>query len=141
MRGIMTIEILRDILLRLVDDPETPDEELKPCECVSTAHCALISVLIEAHRHFDLICGTSTGGLLALLFGRLGMSIAEASKCYKELGVKIFGPESKTASGSSRRRTSSSTRSNTKPSSPSSAKRSTSSCPSTPSARCVAPFG
>jgi hypothetical protein len=41
-------------------------------------------------RIFDLICGTSTGGLLALMLGRLRMSIKECLKAYEELAKEIF---------------------------------------------------
>ena len=34
---------------------------------------AKLSKIPEPWRHFDLICGTSTGGLLALMLGRLRM--------------------------------------------------------------------
>jgi hypothetical protein len=40
---------------------------------------------------FDLICGTSTGGLLALLLGRFGLDCTTAIKVYKALGNSIFG--------------------------------------------------
>ncbi|TEY75197.1 hypothetical protein BOTCAL_0064g00300 [Botryotinia calthae] len=39
---------------------------------------------------FDMICGTSTGGLIALLLGRLQLSTAEAIRCYASLGKEIF---------------------------------------------------
>ncbi|KAF7946922.1 uncharacterized protein EAE97_004171 [Botrytis byssoidea] len=40
--------------------------------------------------YFDTICGTSTGGLIALLLGRLRFSTAEAIRCYASLGKEIF---------------------------------------------------
>lgn len=54
----------------LVDDP---DEEIVPAPC----------------QVFDLICGTSTGGLIALLLGRLGLDCPSAILTYKELGPSI----------------------------------------------------
>lgn len=39
---------------------------------------------------FDLVVGTSTGGLAALLLGRLDMTVGQAIKAYEELGPKIF---------------------------------------------------
>ncbi|KAK5660721.1 hypothetical protein OQA88_12086 [Cercophora sp. LCS_1] len=39
---------------------------------------------------FDLIGGTSTGGLVALLIGRLKMSIPEATATFKSLSERIF---------------------------------------------------
>lgn len=42
-------------------------------------------------RHFDMITGTSTGGIIALGLGQ-GLSAAEISKLYLEQGEKIFPP-------------------------------------------------
>ncbi|KIM42911.1 hypothetical protein M413DRAFT_26876 [Hebeloma cylindrosporum] len=42
---------------------------------------------------FDLICGTSTGGLIAILLGRFGLSCEEAVDVYKEIGATMFGGE------------------------------------------------
>lgn len=44
-------------------------------------------------EHFDIICGTSSGGLLAILFGRLRMSCSEAREAYETLGKLIFFEE------------------------------------------------
>lgn len=38
---------------------------------------------------YDLICGTSTGGLVAVLLGRLGLDCAAAIEIYKKLTVSI----------------------------------------------------
>ncbi|KAG6373271.1 acyl transferase/acyl hydrolase/lysophospholipase [Boletus reticuloceps] len=56
----------------LVDDP---DEEPVPPPC----------------QVFDLICGTSTGGIIAILLGRLGLDCSTAISVYKELGPRVFG--------------------------------------------------
>jgi patatin-like phospholipase/acyl hydrolase len=40
---------------------------------------------------FDLIVGTSTGGLIAVMLGRLGMSIDECIKTYESVGGQVFG--------------------------------------------------
>ena len=39
---------------------------------------------------FDLICGTATGGLIAILLGRLEMTCDEAIQAYDDLESKIF---------------------------------------------------
>ncbi|KAF8573609.1 FabD/lysophospholipase-like protein [Ramaria rubella] len=41
-------------------------------------------------RYFDLIGGTSTGGIIALMLGRLGMSVAEAIERYGTLAQRVF---------------------------------------------------
>ncbi|KIM96989.1 hypothetical protein OIDMADRAFT_105858 [Oidiodendron maius Zn] len=46
----------------------------------------------EPWQEFDLIAGTSTGGLLAIMLGRLRMSMAECEKAYVQLAEAIFTP-------------------------------------------------
>ncbi|PVH79896.1 FabD/lysophospholipase-like protein [Cadophora sp. DSE1049] len=43
--------------------------------------------------YFDLICGTSTGGLIAILLGRLRMSVPDAIKQYGELSEYVFSEQ------------------------------------------------
>jgi len=59
-RGISSLYILKELMeqITLQHIAENPDaEEVAPRPC----------------DYFDLICGTSTGGLIALLLGRLDM--------------------------------------------------------------------
>ena len=53
----------------------------------------------EPRQCFDLIVGTSTGGLLAVMLGRLGKTLDECETLFRSLGTKIFseGSASKTA--------------------------------------------
>lgn len=44
----------------------------------------------EPNQCFDLICGTSTGGLLAVLVGRLGKTLDECETLFRNFGSKIF---------------------------------------------------
>ncbi|KAI7464465.1 hypothetical protein KC357_g3977 [Hortaea werneckii] len=42
-------------------------------------------------HYFDFIIGTSTGGLIALMLGRLRMSVAAAKSAYESLSNDVFG--------------------------------------------------
>ncbi|KAF4598943.1 hypothetical protein EYR38_007356 [Pleurotus pulmonarius] len=73
-RGISSLVILQNIMRKLTDDPN-----VKPCD------------------YFDMICGTSTGGLIALMLGRLRMSIPQCICAYKKFACKIFKHNSTTS--------------------------------------------
>ncbi|GGF79065.1 CBASS cGAMP-activated phospholipase [Wenyingzhuangia marina] len=47
----------------------------------------------QIHKHFDLICGTSTGGIIALALS-LGIPAKEILKLYQENAKIIFGSQS-----------------------------------------------
>ncbi|KAF4598942.1 hypothetical protein EYR38_007355 [Pleurotus pulmonarius] len=66
-RGISSLVILQNIMRKLTDTPD-----VKPCD------------------YFDMICGTNTGGLIALMLGRLRMTIPDCITLYEEFARKIF---------------------------------------------------
>ncbi|CAE6449103.1 unnamed protein product [Rhizoctonia solani] len=70
-RGLSSLLILKEIMGRLKRD-EGLAEIPRPCD------------------YFDVIGGTSTGGLIAIMLGRLRMSVSDAIKCYVELSDEIF---------------------------------------------------
>ncbi|KAH8913514.1 hypothetical protein BT69DRAFT_1204119, partial [Atractiella rhizophila] len=39
---------------------------------------------------FDLICGTSMGGWIALMLGRLGMTVRQSISAYEEIMQDVF---------------------------------------------------
>ncbi|KAH8924582.1 FabD/lysophospholipase-like protein, partial [Atractiella rhizophila] len=41
-------------------------------------------------QFFDLICGTSTGGWIALMLGRLGMTVRECMDAFNEIVKGVF---------------------------------------------------
>lgn len=46
---------------------------------------------VEPHDIFDLVAGTSTGGLIAIMLGKLGMGVQECIDAYHGLSEDIFG--------------------------------------------------
>ena len=66
-RGLSSLLILKKLMESL--DPENPP---KPCD------------------YFNMIGGTSTGGLIAIMLGRLQMSVDECIAKYKKLSLAIF---------------------------------------------------
>jgi patatin-like phospholipase/acyl hydrolase len=71
-KGLTSLLILKRIF-RTLRELGHYDEEPKPCEV------------------FDLIAGTSTGGLIAVMLGRLHMSIDECITVYERVGKRVFG--------------------------------------------------
>lgn len=76
-RGLSTLLVLRSIMHQLedIEGPNVP-RPLKPAD------------------YFDLIGGTSTGGLIAIMLGRLGMDIEQCIQTYLDLSPIIFPTES-----------------------------------------------
>ncbi|KAJ7878256.1 acyl transferase/acyl hydrolase/lysophospholipase [Mycena leptocephala] len=70
-RGLSMLIILEDLMWKIKVAEDLPDVPL-PC------------------NYFDLIGGTSTGGLIALMLGRLRMSVKDAVKAYGELSKEVF---------------------------------------------------
>src|ERR1700722_11390015 len=83
-RGLSSLLILRRIMsqLHLKLDPEEDDTPILPCD------------------QFDLICGTSTGGIIALMLGRLRMSVDECIDAYINLSKEVFDERTSFAGGS-----------------------------------------
>ncbi|PGH27746.1 hypothetical protein AJ80_00534 [Polytolypa hystricis UAMH7299] len=71
-RGLSSLYILKGIMDRLNSKKEARDR-MKPCEV------------------FDLIGGSSTGGLIAIMLGRLEMDVDECIEAYNNLVESVFG--------------------------------------------------
>lgn len=46
---------------------------------------------VQPHEIFDLVAGTSTGGLIAIMLGKLGMTVDECLQSYNHLSMDVFG--------------------------------------------------
>lgn len=66
-RGLSSLLILQKLMESI--DPDNPP---KPCE------------------YFDMICGTSTGGLIAIMLGRLRLTVDQCIHEYQNLSPLIF---------------------------------------------------
>ncbi|KAF2015348.1 FabD/lysophospholipase-like protein [Aaosphaeria arxii CBS 175.79] len=66
-RGLSALLILERLM-----ETVNPDDPPKPCD------------------YFDMIGGTSTGGLIAIMLGRLKMSVADCIKAYLSLSDRVF---------------------------------------------------
>ena len=71
-KGYTTLLVLKRIF-RTIQDKAGLDAEPLPCDI------------------FDLIVGTSTGGLIAIMLGRLQMSLDECLEHYRKIGSTVFG--------------------------------------------------
>ena len=52
---------------------------------------------LQPYDVFQLVAGTSTGGLIALMLGKMGMTVSQCITQYKELSKVIFGKKHKRA--------------------------------------------
>ncbi|KDR80872.1 hypothetical protein GALMADRAFT_135962 [Galerina marginata CBS 339.88] len=66
-RGISSLHVLKAVMSKITGDPNA-----KPCE------------------YFDMMAGTSTGGLIAIMLGRLRMSVDECIIAYEKMASDIF---------------------------------------------------
>ncbi|KAF8596885.1 FabD/lysophospholipase-like protein [Ceratobasidium sp. AG-I] len=70
-RGLSSLLILREIMVRIQFRDNLP-------------------IIPFPWMYFDIIGGTSTGGLIAIMLGRLRMSVDQAIQCYTMLAEQIF---------------------------------------------------
>ncbi|OTB15007.1 hypothetical protein K445DRAFT_12287 [Daldinia sp. EC12] len=73
-RGISSILILQEVM-ETIRRTQGLQETPRPCE------------------YFDFIGGTSTGGIIAIMLGRLGMTIEDCIAAYRRLAKKAFTPK------------------------------------------------
>ncbi|KAI9841344.1 MAG: hypothetical protein M1837_000777 [Sclerophora amabilis] len=71
-RGLSSLLVLKEIMYGLGGRMKPPQRDLKPCD------------------YFDLIGGTSTGGIIAIMLGRLRMSVQDCIAEYEMLSKKVF---------------------------------------------------
>ncbi|EGX51164.1 hypothetical protein AOL_s00054g540 [Orbilia oligospora ATCC 24927] len=70
-RGLSSLLIVKQIMQQMAPNVRNP----RPCD------------------YFDMISGTSTGGIIAIMLGRLQMSIDECIQAYRDMAKRVFGIE------------------------------------------------
>ncbi|KAF3107678.1 hypothetical protein TWF594_007876 [Orbilia oligospora] len=68
-RGLSSLLIVKQIMQQIAPNVRNP----RPCD------------------YFDMISGTSTGGIIAIMLGRLQMSIDECIQAYRDMAKRVFG--------------------------------------------------
>ena len=86
------------ILKKVMEEVARIERELNP-EATSSAHSPMVQPVPQPAaeamdyrpcHYFDYIGGTSTGGLIAIMLGRLRMSVDSTVEEYKQLSAKVF---------------------------------------------------
>ncbi|KAM0703872.1 hypothetical protein Q7P35_008877 [Cladosporium inversicolor] len=72
-RGLSSLYILRSIMERVNRERKNESKDS-----------------VEPYELFDLICGTSTGGLIAIMLGRLRMTVEECIEKYNDMCERVF---------------------------------------------------
>ncbi|KAK0187036.1 hypothetical protein F5146DRAFT_1063360 [Armillaria mellea] len=57
--------------------------------------CKKLQDIPKPFEYFDLIGGTSTGGLIAIMLGKLKMSTGESLEKYTQISSMVFSPENR----------------------------------------------
>lgn len=78
-RGLSSLLILKD-LMKYVNE-----------EISSHGTAGQVHENVHPHDIFSLVAGTSTGGLIAIMLGKLGMTVDECILEYNSLASNIFG--------------------------------------------------
>ncbi|KAI0866531.1 acyl transferase/acyl hydrolase/lysophospholipase [Xylaria cubensis] len=73
-RGLSSLIILEEIMRKVAEAEKKPDT-VRPCD------------------YFDLIGGTSTGGIIAIMLGRLEMTVDACIKAYRKVATQAFTPK------------------------------------------------
>lgn len=86
------------ILKRVMEEVAKAERELNP-EATSSSYSSMVdpspypaaeAMDYRPCHYFDYIAGTSTGGLSAIMLGRLRMSVDSTLQEYKQLSAKVF---------------------------------------------------
>ena len=96
-RGISSLLILRDLMREISKQERELDSDATSSAYSSwfnfeplPNNSVIRSMDYLPCHYFDYIAGTSTGGLIAIMLGRLRMTVDSALEHYKDLSAKVF---------------------------------------------------
>ncbi|KID98748.1 Ankyrin repeat-containing domain protein, partial [Metarhizium majus ARSEF 297] len=93
-RGVTSLCMLKNIMaeIRTQEERDTANSGDKNIDGGANNHGtgSRSTTPLKPCEYFDLICGTSTGGLIALMLGRLEYTVDEAIEQYMNLGQEMF---------------------------------------------------
>ncbi|KAK7434582.1 hypothetical protein VKT23_020118 [Stygiomarasmius scandens] len=108
--ALLASEARADLLLSLSTDPPPAYESSRPlrllsCDGGGVRGVSTLRILkrimaqvsekekrtVQPWEYFDMIAGTSTGALIALMLGRLRMSVEECEEEYGKISSEVFG--------------------------------------------------
>lgn len=87
-RGLASLYILAELMQKIKFSSPSPNVQADPGNEAKDPLPA---------DYFDMIAGTSTGGIIAIMLGRLRMSVEECITAYKKLGEEVFGKDNETS--------------------------------------------
>ncbi|KAL5450429.1 hypothetical protein PMIN06_006565 [Paraphaeosphaeria minitans] len=98
-RGISSLLILKDIMDGVQTEEKSRRKNSRNPGTVNghTEHVEEVQVPDRPCEYFDLICGTSTGGLIAIMLGRLAFTVDECIVEYRTMAKRIFSSKGKTS--------------------------------------------
>ncbi|KAH0265381.1 FabD/lysophospholipase-like protein, partial [Aureobasidium melanogenum] len=88
MRGLASLCIVQELLVMIRQKEQERDEIMNGSN--GEASTANMRELPLACHYFSFMFGTSTGGIIAIMLGRLRMDIEKCIEVYQNLGTQIF---------------------------------------------------
>jgi Patatin-like phospholipase len=95
-RGVSSLLILRELMAKIAEHEHQIEPKAmtsKDSPMVEAAHITPPSSEKTAYlpcHYFDYVAGTSTGGLIAIMLGRMRMSVEDAIRHFEEISPRLY---------------------------------------------------